>query len=90
MYMYCTQPARMSLHCQLPASCTLAWTVQQFSDRRGHAQLRSFCLPSTARADHMILAPRLPPALAQFTSGGRREPGDELIGPGTRLLFMSV
>ena len=25
----------------------------------------------------MISEPRLPPALAQFTSGGRREPGDE-------------
>ena len=27
----------------------------------------------------MISEPRLPPALAQFTSGGRREPGDEAI-----------
>ena len=26
---------------------------------------------------HVISEPRLPPVLAQFTSGGRREPGDE-------------
>ena len=77
MYMYRTQPAQMSLCCQHPASCTLAWAVQQFSDRRAHAQLSSVYLPSTARAGHVISEPRLPPALAQFTSGRRREPGDE-------------
>ena len=77
MYMYRTQPVRMSLHCQLPASWALAWAVQQFSNRRAHAQLSSIYLPSMARVGHVISEPRLRPALAQFTSGGRREPGDE-------------
>ena len=77
MYMYRTQLAWRSLHCQLPASCALAWPVQQFSDRRAHAQLSSVYLSSTARVGHMISEPRLPPALVQFTSGGRRESGDE-------------
>ena len=77
MYMYRTQLARMSLRCQLPASCTLAWAVQQFSDRRAHAQLSSVYLPSTARVGHVISEPMLPPTLAQFTSSGRREPGDD-------------
>ena len=81
----------MSLRCQLPASCALAWPVQQFSDRRTHAQLNSVYLPSMARAGHVISEPRLPPALAQFTSGGRREPGDEasewLDPPNTEVLF---
>ena len=75
--MYRTKPARMRLWCQLPASCALAWPVQQFSDRRAHAQSSSVYLPSTARAGHVISESRLPLALAQFTSGGRREPGDE-------------
>ena len=47
---------------QLPASCVLAWAVQQFSDRRAHAQLSSVYLPSTARVGHVISEPRLPPA----------------------------
>ena len=70
----------MSLCCQLPASCALAWAVQQFSDRHAHAQLSSIYLPSTARVGHVISESRLPPVLAQFTSGGRREPGDEAKG----------
>ena len=75
MYMYRTQPARMSLRCQLPASYMLAWAVQQFSDRRAHAELSSVYLLSMATACHVISEPRLPPALAQLTFGGRREPG---------------
>ena len=55
----------------------LAWAVQHFSDCHAHAQLGSVYFPSTARAGDVISEPRLPPALAQFTSGGRREPGDE-------------
>ena len=79
MYMYRTPLAQMSLRCQLPASCALAWAVQQFSDCCTHTQLSSVYLLSTARVGHVISEPRLPPALAQFTSGGRREPGDEAI-----------
>ena len=80
MYMYRTQPAQMSLRCQFPASCALAWAVQQFSNHHAHAQLSFVYLLSTARADYVILDPRLPsttPALAQFTPGGRREPADK-------------
>ena len=77
MYMYRTQPARMSLHCQLPASCALAWAVQQFSDRRAHAQ-STFHLRLERITWFRSPWGSLPrPALAQFTSGGRREPGDE-------------
>ena len=55
---------------------SLTWAVQHFRDDRANAQLNSVYLPYTPRTGHVISEPRLPPALAQFTSSGGREPGN--------------